>query len=103
MAFGELALMYNAPRAASITAKTSCTCWCLDRVTFKNVVMSEACRTRDDQLDFVNRVSLFDNLSRFERLRIVEAIHIQNVAAGKRGTHWNTHTHATCTMKVRYV
>ena len=28
MSFGELALMYNAPRAASVTATIPCTCWC---------------------------------------------------------------------------
>lgn len=32
--FGELALMYNAPRAASIKAKTDATLWSLDRGTF---------------------------------------------------------------------
>lgn len=36
--FGELALLYNAPRAASIRAKTNCTLWALDRETFNNIV-----------------------------------------------------------------
>lgn len=39
--FGELALLYNAPRAASIEAKTNATLFALDRATF-NAIVKEA-------------------------------------------------------------
>jgi len=41
-AFGELALLYNAPRAATIKSKTDCILWALDRETFKNIVQEAA-------------------------------------------------------------
>jgi cAMP-dependent protein kinase regulator len=41
-AFGELALLYNAPRAATIKSKTDCILWALDRETFKNIVQDAA-------------------------------------------------------------
>jgi len=41
-AFGELALLYNAPRAASIRAKTAADLWALDRRTFNHVVKDSA-------------------------------------------------------------
>nr|O42794.1 RecName: Full=cAMP-dependent protein kinase regulatory subunit; Short=PKA regulatory subunit [Colletotrichum trifolii]AAC04356.1 cAMP-dependent protein kinase regulatory subunit [Colletotrichum trifolii] len=38
--FGELALMYNAPRAATvISAEPGCTLWALDRLTFRRILM----------------------------------------------------------------
>lgn len=36
--FGELALMYNTPRAASVKAKTDCELWRIDRVTYRRIV-----------------------------------------------------------------
>ena len=41
-AFGELALLYNAPRAATIVAKTAVTLWQLDRNTFNHIVKDAA-------------------------------------------------------------
>jgi len=41
-AFGELALLYNAPRAATIKSKTDCILWSLDRETFNNIVREAA-------------------------------------------------------------
>jgi cAMP-dependent protein kinase regulator len=41
-AFGELALLYNAPRAATITANEECILWSLDRETFNNIVKEAA-------------------------------------------------------------
>ena len=37
--FGELALMYNAPRAASVVSTSAGVLWALDRITFKRVLM----------------------------------------------------------------
>ena len=40
--FGELALLYNAPRAATITATVESVVWKLDRGTFNNIVKDAA-------------------------------------------------------------
>lgn len=40
--FGELALLYNIPRSATITAKSQSTLWSLDRETFNSIVKDAA-------------------------------------------------------------
>ena len=45
--FGELAQQYNAPRAATIKAKTNCTLFGIDRVTFINVIQVSVIKKRD--------------------------------------------------------
>ena len=40
--FGELALLYNAPRAATITATEASVVWKLDRGTFNHIVKDAA-------------------------------------------------------------
>lgn len=45
--FGELALLYNAPRAASIQAKSEAVLFALDRSTFNNIVKDATIKKRE--------------------------------------------------------
>lgn len=45
-AFGELSLLYNAPRAATIIANEECQLWRLDRETFNHIVKDAANKKR---------------------------------------------------------
>lgn len=51
--FGELALLYNTPRAATITSKTEFVAWKLDRDTFNNIVKDAAARKREKYENFL--------------------------------------------------
>ncbi len=66
-AFGELSLMYNAPRAATIIAKSSGKVFALDRITFSTIVKQSAIKKRDLYQSVISSVSIFNELSAHEK------------------------------------
>jgi cAMP-dependent protein kinase regulator len=73
-AFGELALLYNAPRAATIKAKVDCQLWVLDRNTFNHIVKDASMRKREKYEDFLKSVKLLQNMDHYERSKLADAI-----------------------------
>ncbi|TPX37115.1 hypothetical protein SmJEL517_g00963 [Synchytrium microbalum] len=72
--FGELALMYNAPRAATVIATSECILWALDRVTFRRILMENTSRKRRMYEDFLEEVPLLVSLEAYERHKISDAL-----------------------------
>ena len=72
-AFGELALLYNAPRAATITATSECLLYELDRQTFNHIVKDAAVRKRDKYEAFLTKIPLLSTTEPYERSQIAEA------------------------------
>ncbi|KRX00652.1 Cyclic nucleotide-binding protein [Pseudocohnilembus persalinus] len=81
-AFGELALLYNAPRAATIIAKTNCTLFSLDRETFNHIVKDAASRKREKFESFLSKVDILENMEPYERLQIADAIRVKKYNPG---------------------
>ena len=73
-AFGELALLYNAPRAATITAQTEALLWSLDRRTFNQIVKDAAATKRDKYEEFLKDVKILQNMDEYERSKLADAI-----------------------------
>lgn len=72
--FGELALMYNTPRAATIKATTDAVVWCVDRLTFRKTVNSHNYRKRRLYESFIRSVPLLSTLSPFEVSRVADCL-----------------------------
>ena len=80
--FGELALMYNSARAATVKAAVDSEVWCIDRYTFRSVVVDATQDKTQNYLTFLNEVELLQPLSHFERTKIAEAIEEVDFNAG---------------------
>jgi len=72
--FGELALLYNCPRAASVVAKGDCVCWQLDRESFNHIVKDSAAKKRNKYENFLKSVALISSIDAYERSQIADAL-----------------------------
>lgn len=61
-AFGELALLYNAPRAATIIAKSDAILFSLDRDCFNNIVKDAAAKKREAYESLLGKIELLDTM-----------------------------------------
>ncbi|KAG0749555.1 hypothetical protein G6F57_003377 [Rhizopus arrhizus] len=72
--FGELALMYNAPRAATLVATSPVVLWALDRVSFRSVIMESNATKRSMHESFLREVPLFKSMETAEIHKIADAL-----------------------------
>ena len=73
--FGELALMYNAPRAASVRALEDGILYAVDRITFRRVIIDLAHEKRCKYMDFLKSIPLLScALSQLEIGKIADAL-----------------------------
>jgi len=77
-AFGELALLYNCPRAASVEAATKCLVWELDRETFNRIVKDSAAKKRTTYTEFLKKIPLFHNMDEYEMMTIADALKVES-------------------------
>lgn len=85
--FGELALMYNAPRAASVVSTSPATVWALDRQTFQNILMTTTFQKRDMFDTFLRDVRLLRSLTQYERGKIADVLETQKFGPGETIIH----------------
>ena len=82
-AFGELALLYNAPRAATIISDTDSLLWCLDRETFNHIVKDSSRKKREKYERFLLSVKILESMEPYERSVLSDAFVEENFKAGE--------------------
>lgn len=81
--FGELALMYNSPRAATAIAASPVTCWALDRATFRRILLEGTFNRRIMYEDFLKDVKVLSGLTHHERSKLADALSTEMYHAGE--------------------
>lgn len=81
--FGELALLYNTPRAATITAIDDGEVLSLDRETFNYIVRDSMVASINKLEKFLGEVPLLKSLQPFERSKLSDCLKIKNFNAGE--------------------
>ncbi|XP_026204119.1 protein kinase, cAMP-dependent, regulatory, type II, alpha, B [Anabas testudineus] len=82
--FGELALMYNTPRAATIVATEEGALWGLDRATFHRLIVRNNAKKRRMYEAFIECVPLLKSLELSERMKIVDVLGARAYKDGER-------------------
>eukprot|EP00585_Thalassiosira_rotula_P009967 CAMPEP_0196159098 /NCGR_PEP_ID=MMETSP0910-20130528/46147_1 /TAXON_ID=49265 /ORGANISM="Thalassiosira rotula, Strain GSO102" /LENGTH=749 /DNA_ID=CAMNT_0041424013 /DNA_START=82 /DNA_END=2328 /DNA_ORIENTATION=- len=82
--FGELALLYNTPRAASIRALTPLKLYKIDQLTFRSLLMSHQLQDRSNIISLVEKMSVFQDLDEAKLRKLVDAFTIVEFDEGER-------------------
>ncbi|CAK9049099.1 unnamed protein product [Durusdinium trenchii] len=99
--FGELALLYNCPRAASVEATEEAVVWQLDRETFSHIVRDASAKRREAFQDFLTlgqvvvmvgsvgfmvekTVPLFKTLESYDLMQLADCLQQEGLEAGQK-------------------
>ncbi|ODM93013.1 cAMP-dependent protein kinase type II regulatory subunit [Orchesella cincta] len=72
--FGELALMYNMPRAATVQSDSNGSLWAMDRQTFRRIVLKNAYKKRQMYETLIESVPMLKTLENYERMNLADAL-----------------------------
>jgi len=72
--FGELAILYNCTRTASVRAVEDCQTWVIDRIVFQTVMRKTGIIRREECLTFLKSVQLLKDLPEEKLYKIVDVV-----------------------------
>mmetsp|Transcript_38815 Transcript_38815/g.83622 ORF Transcript_38815/g.83622 Transcript_38815/m.83622 type:complete len:802 (-) Transcript_38815:378-2783(-) len=82
--FGELALLYNCPRAATCIANTDCKLWKVDQRTFRYMLANNNASQQKDVLDVLRKVGFLADLDEPMLIKIADALTTVSFSEGDR-------------------
>ena len=81
--FGEISLMFESPRSASVVATSDAVVWMLDRKSFRELTRKVAEEAKSQHLVFLNSVPILASLTVEERIRVAEALEEKTFLPGE--------------------
>jgi cAMP-dependent protein kinase regulator len=80
--FGELALLYGVPRAATIIALEDCVLFSLDRECFTSIVKDAAMHQRERYEEFLSKVPILQSMDNYEKSQLCDALKSEKHQSG---------------------
>lgn len=81
--FGELALLYTSPRAASVIAEENTIVYRVDQKTFRYIMQSQTLQTENDKKDLIQGVSFLQDLDPTDINKLVHTMTPRVFEAGE--------------------
>eukprot|EP00746_Dinoflagellata_sp_MGD_P162286 gnl/MRDRNA2_/MRDRNA2_89774_c0_seq1.p1 gnl/MRDRNA2_/MRDRNA2_89774_c0~~gnl/MRDRNA2_/MRDRNA2_89774_c0_seq1.p1 ORF type:complete len:810 (+),score=244.80 gnl/MRDRNA2_/MRDRNA2_89774_c0_seq1:115-2430(+) len=81
--FGELALMYNAPRAATVVATSESLVWALEAETFKMMLITAENTKKKEYEGFLEKVEILKDLTKYEMAQLSDMLESELFDAGE--------------------
>jgi CRP-like cAMP-binding protein len=72
--FGEIALLYNEKRTATIKTVDPCDLWILEGKVFKNIIIKSVLQRRMVEISFLEKVELFKDVDKYEKIKLVDGL-----------------------------
>jgi cAMP-dependent protein kinase regulator len=72
--FGGVALLYNTPRTAQVTATTDCILWQIHRLSFKRILMQTSASQLEEYIEFMNHVPDLQKMYQAEKRAVAQAL-----------------------------
>lgn len=80
--FGEIALLYNDKRTASVRAADQCDTWVLEGKVFKHIIIKSTITRRNIELAFIDKIEVFKDIDRYNRMNIIDALEPRKFVQG---------------------
>jgi len=82
--FGELAILYNCRRTATITAKSPVSLWVLSRGQFQTIIKQSGSTKEEEKYDLLSSVNALKNLPQEKLRKIADCVDEENYHDGDR-------------------
>lgn len=77
-AFGEIALIHNTPRSATVQASTDGAVWGVQRASFRNILKQLSSRNFSENRAFLESVKIFEMLTEAQKTMITNALVVES-------------------------
>ncbi|KAI1897232.1 hypothetical protein AGOR_G00081150 [Albula goreensis] len=83
--FGELAILYNCKRTASVQALTKVRLWCIERQTYRTIMTNKSKKKREQMIGFLKTARTLKDLSDVQLSKIIDSMEEVQVTKNVNG------------------